>query len=97
MREEVLRAVRSAGLRFVTVISRVWNPGRLGPAFVTGHARAVESYSSLVGREQTGLCLKVLRRRSYPERSRSRSSDRRILPLIVFGSSSTKWISRGYL
>ena len=43
------------------------------------------------------LRLQALRRRSYPERSRSRSSDRRILPLIVFGSSSTKWISRGYL
>jgi hypothetical protein len=34
---------------------------------------------------------------SLARRSRSRSSTRRILPLIVFGSSVTNSISRGYL
>ncbi len=44
-----------------------------------------------------GICRAGGGAHESPSASRPRSSTRRILPLTVFGSSSTKWISRGYL
>jgi len=60
---------------------------------VAGRGRADGVARAARPSPERGVCPAI----AGQERSQSRSSERRILPLMVLGSSSTKWISRGYL